>query len=100
MKSIVVAVAAGLAMAVAGVAGAEDAAELLKANGCSGCHDINTKKVGPALKDVAAKAPAKGAQRDAFEADLVKKVTSGKGHPNVKAKPEDVQKTIHAVVDK
>jgi cytochrome c len=34
------------------MAGAED---LAKAKGCFACHDVNTKKVGPAFKEVAKK---------------------------------------------
>ena len=98
MKSIMIAVAAAMAMAVAGSASAAQANDLLKANGCAGCHDIAKKKVGPALSDVVAKAPAAGKERDAFISNLVSKVTGGKGHPNIKAKPEDVDKTLHAVV--
>jgi cytochrome c len=77
-----------LAMAAAGVlaAGAVHAqgTDALKAAGCLGCHDVEKKKVGPALKDVAAK--YKG---DAGAAGkLVAKIKEGKGHPKSKA-PED-----------
>ena len=100
MKSIVIAVAAGVSMAVAGLAMAADDAEgLLKANGCSGCHDMSAKKVGPSMKDIAAKAP-KGADSAKWVTDTAAKITSGKGHPAVKAKPEDVAKTLQAVVAK
>ncbi len=100
MKSMMIAAAAALAMAAAGSAFAADADDMLKANGCLNCHDMNTKKVGPAFKDVASKAPAKGAERDAYEAKLVDKVSGAKGHPSVKAKKEDVAKMVHAIVDK
>ncbi|MEB0046689.1 MULTISPECIES: c-type cytochrome [unclassified Pseudomonas] len=34
---------------------AQDALELFKSKPCAACHSIDTKVVGPALKDVAAK---------------------------------------------
>jgi cytochrome c551/c552 len=62
----------------AGAAGAASAQEALaKSDGCLNCHAVDTKKVGPAFKDVAAK--YKG-QADA-EAKLVDKLTKGQGHP-------------------
>ena len=36
-----------------------DAEQLAKSKGCFACHDINTKKVGPAFKDVAKKEAGK-----------------------------------------
>jgi cytochrome c len=100
MKSMIIAAAAALAMTAAGSAFAAEGEDMLKANGCLNCHDMNTKKVGPAFADVAKKAPAKGKERDAYEAKLVEKVAGGKGHPAVKAKQEDVAKMVHAIVDK
>ena len=60
--AILLAVAAALA---AGTASADAGEELLKKNGCTACHAIDKKVVGPAYVDVAAKykgdagAPAK-----------------------------------------
>ena len=52
---------------------AQDAASLAKARNCLSCHAVNTKLVGPAYKDVAAKyAGQKGA-----EDKLVQKVMKG-----------------------
>jgi len=36
-----------------------DAEALAKAKGCYACHDVNTKKVGPAFKDVAKRSAGK-----------------------------------------
>jgi cytochrome c len=82
MKAIVlVCAAAGALLAGAVHAQGTDA---LKAAGCLGCHEMEKKKVGPALKDIAAK--YKG---DASAADkLVAKIKDGKGHPKSKA-PDD-----------
>src|SRR6185436_9996528 len=63
--------------------------ELAKSSGCMGCHDVATKKVGPAFKDIAAK--YKG-QADA-EAKLVAMLNEGKKHPASKASADD-KKTL------
>jgi cytochrome c len=92
MKSMLVAVAGAALLAGAGVATAQE--DLAKSAGCMGCHAVDTKKVGPAFKDVAKK--YKG-QADA-EKTLTTKLTEGKGHPAVKAKPDDVAKLVKWVL--
>ena len=63
-------------LAGAGAAQAQDAAALLKKDGCTACHAIDKKVVGPAYNDVAAK--YKGdAGAAAKLADKVKKGGSG-----------------------
>jgi cytochrome c len=92
MKSLVVAAVAALAIAAVGAANAQE--DKAKAAGCMNCHAVDTKKVGPAFKDIAAK--YKG-QADA-EAKLVGEITSGKGHPAVKATPDDVKTLVKWVL--
>ncbi len=92
MKVKLMAVVAAASMMGAGAAMAQEA--LAKSDGCLNCHDVSTKKVGPAFKDVAAKYKGKA---DA-QAMLVAKVSEGKGHPATKAKPEDVQSIIKWVL--
>ncbi len=58
------------------------------------CHAVDTKKVGPAFKDVAAK--YKG-NADA-EAKIVTELTTAKGHPAVKASPDDVKSLVKWVL--
>mgnify|MGYP000928889152 CR=1 FL=1 len=73
MKTLMFAVgsvALGAALSVGPVAAQED---LLKKNGCTACHAVDKKLVGPAYKDVAAK--YKG-QKD-IDAKLVDKVKKG-----------------------
>ena len=54
-------------------ANADDAGKALaQKSGCLACHSVDTKVVGPAFKDVAAKYKGKGA-----EAKLVEKVKKG-----------------------
>ena len=84
MKSIVVAAVVAIGMAAAGTASAQEA--LAKSSGCMNCHDIATKKLGPAFEDIAAKNKGKA---DA-EAKLVAKLSAAKDHPEVKAKGDDL----------
>lgn len=71
-------------MLAAGAASAQSPNELLKSKGCLGCHAMDTKKVGPAYKDIAAK--YKGDKSAAGK--LVAALKSGQGHP-VKSKASD-----------
>jgi cytochrome c len=79
--------AAGVvALAVSGGAIAADGADLAKSSGCMTCHDVATKKMGPAFKEVAAKNKGKA---DA-EKKLVEKLKEHKDHPTVKASEGDL----------
>lgn len=75
MKSILIAAAIGIGLA-GGIAQAQQ--DPLKAK-CTGCHDMDKKKVGPSFKDAAAKNKD---NKDAASA-LVTKMKEGKGHPKV-----------------
>lgn len=92
MKLIAIAMVGSIALAVAGMASAQEA--LAKSSGCLNCHAVDTKKIGPAFKDVAAKYKGK----PNAEATLVGKVTGGKDHPAVKAGPDDVKSLIKWVL--
>ena len=94
MKAMLLVLAAAGTMAAAAVQ-AQSGADLLKAKGCLGCHDAEKKKVGPALKDIAAK--HKG-NKDA-EAMLVGKLKEGKGHPKVAASDDELKATVKHVLD-
>jgi cytochrome c len=76
MKSLVLIAACSAALFVAPALAQED---LAKSAGCLNCHAIDTKKAGPAFKEIAAKFKGKA---DA-EATLVAKLKDGKGHPAV-----------------
>jgi cytochrome c len=89
MKSIVILAAAGL-LAASGVAGAQAPADLLKAKNCMTCHDNEKKKVGPSLKDIAAKYKD---NKDA-EAKLIAALKDGKGHPVKVAATDAELKTL------
>jgi len=73
MKSIIVSMIAAAGLMVAGSAMATDMPDIAKKNGCTACHAIDKKVVGPAWQDVANK--YKG-DKDA-EAKLIVKVSKG-----------------------
>ena len=88
MKSMLIAVAGVVLLAGAGVATAQE--DLAKSAGCMGCHAVDTKKVGPAFKDVAKKYKGDAGA----EAKLVTEISEGKGHPKTKASADDVAKLV------
>jgi cytochrome c len=93
MKTTVLIALAALGLAAAGTASASEA--LAKSSGCLACHNVEgAKKMGASFKDLSAKHKGKA---DA-EATIVTKLTTGKGHPGVKAKPEDVQAVVKWVL--
>lgn len=94
MKNLTMVALTTLALAAAGAASAQDQSALAKSSGCLNCHAVDTKKMGPAFKDVAAKYKGKA---DA-EATLVAEVSGGKGHPAVKASPDDVKLLVKWVL--
>jgi cytochrome c len=96
MKRFIPASAALVGLVLAGAAHANE--KLAQASGCTVCHGIDKKVIGPSYKDIAAKyAKEKGA-----EASLVKKVKAGgKGvwgevpmPPNPHVKDEDIQTLV------
>lgn len=89
MKAIL-ALAAGALLAV----GAVQAQDVLKDKGCVKCHDAEKKKMGPSIKDVAAK--HKGS-KDA-EAALVAKIRDGKGHPKSKESEADIKAAVQQML--
>jgi len=92
MKYVLIAAAVAVGFAFAGQANAQEA--LAKSSGCMNCHDIATKKMGPAFKEVAAKFKGKA---DA-QATLVAKLEGAKGHPEVKAKGDDLKGIVKWVL--
>ena len=83
MKAFVMVAVAAASMACAGVASAQEA--LAKSSGCLNCHAVDTKKVGPAFKDVAAKFKGKS------DADVVAALKAAKTHAAVKASDDDLK---------
>ena len=93
MKLFAMAVAASIGLAAAGAASAQEA--LAKSSGCLNCHAVDAaKKVGPGFKEIATKYKGKA---DA-EATLTAKLAAGKGHPAVKASPDDTKSLVKWVL--
>jgi cytochrome c len=92
MKLILIVAAASLGFWGANSAVAQEA--LAKSSGCLNCHAVDSKKMGPAFKEVAAKYKGKS---DA-EATLIAKVSGGKEHPAVKAGGDDVKSLVKWVL--
>jgi len=93
MRAMLLVLAAAGTLA-AGAVQAQTGADVLKAKGCLGCHEMDKKKVGPAYKDVAAK--YKG-NKDA-EGMLVGKLKEGKGHPKVSATDAELKAAVQHVL--
>jgi cytochrome c len=94
MKSMMIAAVLAAGVAAAGSANAQEA--LAKSSGCLNCHAADTKKIGPAFKDVAAKYKGKA---DA-EATLIANLSAAKGHPEVKAKGDDLKSLVKWVLSR
>ncbi len=100
MKVIAIGLATAACIAFAGAAQADE--KLAQASGCTACHSVDKKLLGPAYKEVAAKYRGnKGA-----EADLIKKVKAGgKGvwgdmqmPPNAHVKDEDIKTLVQWIL--
>ncbi|MEJ2455245.1 MAG: cytochrome C [Candidatus Thiodiazotropha sp.] len=98
MKMMVLAAStAALSLGVVANASAEDATALATKSGCLACHQVETKVVGPAYKEVAAK--YKG--QDVLE-ELVAKVKNGGSGvwgpvpmpPNVNVSEDDIRTIV------
>jgi cytochrome c len=94
--SLLVVAAAGVL--AAGLGYAQSGADVVKAKGCLGCHEVDKKKVGPAFKDVAAK--YKG-NKDA-EANIVQGLKDGKlgdkAHPKAAASDAELKAAAQYVL--
>lgn len=92
MKLLAMTLVASIGLAAANLSYAQEA--LAKSSGCLNCHAVDTKKMGPAFKDVAAKYKGNAGA----EATLVAKLTDAKGHPAVKASPDDIKSLVKWVL--
>ncbi len=89
MKKLTLSIAAVLA--VSGWVLSHEAnaqSDVLKSKGCLNCHDAEKKKVGPSLKDIAAKKPKAD--------EVVAKMKDGKGHPKVAGSDADLKAAVEA----
>lgn len=100
MKTITTLLAAAACLTLAGMAQANE--KLAQASGCTACHSVDKKLIGPSYKDVAAKSRGnKGA-----EAELIMKVKAGgKGvwgdipmPPNAHVKDDDIKTVVQWIL--
>ncbi|MBK8569589.1 MAG: c-type cytochrome [Nitrosomonadales bacterium] len=121
MKSIIVSVVAAAGLMAAGSVLATDMPELAKKSGCTACHKIDSKLVGPAWMDVSKKykgvkeyafsptgSAAAGAKKMSLEEGLMMKVAKG-GTGNwgsvpmtansPKVSDADIKTLVHFVLD-
>lgn len=121
MKSIIVSVVAAAGLMAAGSVLANDMPELAKKSGCTACHKIDSKLVGPAWMDVSKKykgvkeyaysptgSAAAGAKKMSLEEGLMMKVAKG-GSGNwgsvpmtansPKVSDADIKTLVHFVLD-
>jgi cytochrome c len=92
MKSIVILVVLATGMLAMGAANADSGEELAKSSGCLNCHAIDTKKVGPAYKDVAKK--FKGQSRDNVAAAM----KAAPVHGSLKVSDKDLKEIIEWIL--
>jgi cytochrome c len=85
---------AAIIAVAAGAAFAQSGADVVKSKGCLNCHAVDTKKMGPSFKDVAAKHKADKGAADAIAA----KLKDGKGHPKVSASDADIKAAVGYVL--
>jgi len=93
MKSMLIAVAATAALTAAGAALAQSGDDVIKSK-CSACHAMDTKKMGPAFKDVAAKFKGDAGAAGKLEGML----KEGKGHPKISASDAEIKAAITTVL--
>jgi len=84
MKAKFAVAVAAAALLVSGAVQASS--ELADKAGCNKCHAADAKKMGPSYKDIAKKYKGNAAA----EADLVKKLATGTGHPKATASEADL----------
>ena len=89
MRVITAVFAAGALLGAVAV----QAQDVLKDKGCVKCHEADKKKVGPSMKDIAAK------HKDSKDqAALVAKVKDGKGHPKVAGTDDELNAAVKAAL--
>ncbi len=93
MKRLALPLALAAALALPGIAAADEA--LAKKNNCLKCHAVDKKKDGPAYKDVAKKYKGK-ADAEAKLSDFILKggKIDGEDHDPIKSKSADEAKAL------
>jgi len=79
-----------LAMALALASGAAAA----QSGNCSGCHDLDKRKIGPPFREIGAR--YKGDKSKAGE--IVARMKEGKGHPKVAGTDAELRAAVEAAL--
>ena len=85
MMVVIVAALVAAGAANAQTASAKDGAALAQKHGCFNCHAVDTKKVGPPLKEAAASLKGKS------NAEAAAAIKGSKAHASLKVPDEDLQ---------
>ena len=88
MKAIAMAAVLATGILATGAAYADSGEELAKSSGCLGCHAVDTKKIGPAYKEVAKK--FKGKSR----ADVATAMKAASVHSSLKVSDKDLSEIV------
>jgi cytochrome c len=83
-------VGAAVGVLVAGAVWAQSGEAVVKSKGCMNCHAVDTKKVGPSFKDIAAKKPDAAA--------TTAKIKDAKGHPKVSASEAEIKAAVSYIL--
>jgi cytochrome c len=92
MKSIAIMAVLATGMLAMGAANADSGEELAKSSGCLNCHAIDTKKIGPAYKDVAKK--FKGQSRENVAAAM----KAAPVHASLKVSDKDLKEIMEWIL--
>jgi cytochrome c len=75
---------------------AQRAEELNKKAGCTTCHAVDAKKMGPSYQDIA----KRNKDTPKAQADLVKKLKTGSGHPKVNVSDDELNTIVAWILAK
>jgi cytochrome c len=90
MKSMLIVLAAAGGLLVSATASAATGEEMFKGKKCDTCHAPDVKKMGPALKDIAAKNKDNKGAADA----VLAKMKEGKGHPKTAGTDDELKQAV------
>ena len=92
MKTIAIAVVLASGMLVTGAVQADSGEDLAKSSGCLMCHAVDTKKIGPAYKDVAKKFKGKS------QGDAVAAMKAAPVHASLKVSDKDLKEIVEWIL--
>jgi cytochrome c len=92
MKSIAIVAVLATGVLATGTTNATSGEELAKSSGCLGCHAIDTKKVGPAYKEVAKKFKGKS------QSDVATTMKVAPVHASLKVSDKDLKEILEWIL--